>query len=75
MKVAATLRACVMDTVQLPLPEQPPLQPANVYPDAAEALSVTDVPAAYEAEQALPQLIPAGALVTVPLPVRETLSV
>ena len=56
-------------TVQVPVPVQPPLQPENVEPAAGVAVSVTDVPLANAAEQVVPQLMPAGALVTVPLPV------
>jgi hypothetical protein len=41
----------------------------NVDPPAAAAVNVTDVPLAKLALQVLPQLIPPGELVTVPLPV------
>jgi hypothetical protein len=52
------------------VPLQPaPDQPAKVLPLDAEAVSVTDDPALKLAEQVEPQLIPAGELVTVPLPV------
>ena len=45
VKVAVTLRAAVMATTQLPVPEHPlPLQPANVPPFVGVAVSVTDVP-------------------------------
>ena len=47
----------------------PPLQPTNVDPLATAALKVTDVPLVKSPLQSLPQLIPAGALVTVPAPV------
>jgi hypothetical protein len=51
-------------------PVQPvPDQPANIEPDAAVAVSVTAAPLLKLAEQVLPQLMPAGELVTVPLPV------
>jgi hypothetical protein len=46
-----------------------PLQPANVEPLAGVAVKVTIVPLLYDAEHALPQFIPEGLLVTVPLPV------
>jgi hypothetical protein len=39
---------------------------------AAEAVRVTEVPDAYEAEHVAPQLMPAGLLVTVPEPDLET---
>jgi hypothetical protein len=43
-KVAVTERAALMLTVQLPVPEQAPDQPAKVEPAAAAAVSVTLVP-------------------------------
>src|SRR5262245_54981778 len=46
-----------------------PLQPANVEPAVAVALSVTCVPLANAWLQSVPQEIPAGLLDTVPLPV------
>src|SRR5512134_2900539 len=66
--VAVTDRAWVMETVQFPVPEQAPLQPAKVEPLAAEAVRVTLVLLAKLALQVLPQLMPAGFDVTVPLP-------
>jgi len=57
-----------MVTVQASVPLQPaPDQPANVLP-GLEAVSVTAVPALKAAEQVAPQSIPAGELVTAPLP-------
>ena len=51
-------------------PLQPvPDQPAKVEPKAGVAVKVTAVPLLSVAEQVLPQLMPAGLLVTVPLPV------
>lgn len=44
LNVAVTLRDAVIDNVQLPVPVHAPLQPANVEPLAAVALSVTEVP-------------------------------
>ena len=44
VKVAVTLRAAVMFTTQLPVPEHAPLHPANVLPFVGAAVSVTDVP-------------------------------
>ena len=63
--------------VTLPAAVQLPVQPANVDPEAAVAVNVTAVPLLILAVQVLPQLIPAGLLVTVPVPVpvRVTLSV
>ena len=64
-------------TVQVPVPEQPlPLQPVKVEPAAGTAVKVT-APFVNEAEHVAPQEMPAGLLVTVPLPapVEETASV
>ena len=45
--VAVTLRAALIVTTQLPVPEHPlPLQPAKLLPEFAVAVSVTSVPAA-----------------------------
>jgi len=46
-----------------------PLQPVKVEPEAGVAVKVTLVPEAILALQALPQLIPLGEELTVPLPV------
>ena len=46
LNVAVTDRAALMVTAQLPVPEQAPLQPANVEPPAGAAVSVTFVPLA-----------------------------
>lgn len=51
-----------------PLPLQAPLQPLKVESESGVAVKVTDVPVGKSAEQVAPQLIPAGLLVTVPLP-------
>ena len=68
MNVAVTEVSAVIGTVQVPVPEQPPpLQPLNVDPVEAEAVRVTIVLKVNK--QVNGQLIPAGALVTVPLPV------
>ena len=48
--------------------EQLPPHPIKSDPWTATAVRVTRVPAPKEAEQVSPQLIPAGLLVTVPLP-------
>ena len=69
LNVAVTERAAVIDTVQLvAVPLQEPPQPPNVEPLAAAAMSVTDVPLLKFALQVLPQLMPDGDDVTVPLP-------
>src|SRR5207249_577708 len=75
-KVAVTVVAAETVTVQAPVPEQPPpLQPLKVEPAAAVAVSVTAVPLGKLAEQVAPQLIPAGELVTAPLPAPALLTV
>jgi hypothetical protein len=73
-KVAVTLRACVTATVQAPVPLHAPLQPVKLYSAAGVAVRLTRVPLAKLALQVLPQLIPLGLLVTVPLPAVVTLS-
>ena len=56
-------------TTQAPVPEHPPpLQPPKIEPEAALAVRVTPLPLAKLPEQLAPQAIPAGLLVTVPLP-------
>ena len=73
---AVTALAASMVTVQVPVPEQPlPDQPPNVELLSAVAVRVTDVPNANAWEQVAPQSIPAGALVTEPVPVPVFLTV
>ena len=57
--------------VTVPVEQPAPLQPTNVEPVAAVAVRVTIVPLLKLAEQVLPQLIPLGELLTVPLPVPD----
>ena len=74
-KVAVTVVAALNVTTQAPVPEQaPPPHPVNVEPAAAAAVRVTLLPLAKLEEQAAPQLMPAGELVTLPLPVPERLT-
>jgi hypothetical protein len=54
-----------------PLAHPVPDHPAKVDPAAGVAVKVTTVPLLKAAEQVLPQLMAAGELVTVPLPVPE----
>ena len=68
LNVAVTERAWVIDTVQVLVPEHAPPQPEKMAPLPVAAVSVTDVPLAKLALQVLPQLMPAGADVTVPRP-------
>src|SRR5438552_4662390 len=74
VKVAVTVVAAETVTTHVPVPEHP-LQPVKVEPAAGVAVSVTAVPLEKLAEQVAPQLIPAGELVTVPLPVPALLTV
>src|SRR5438034_110679 len=68
--VAVTEVAAFTVTMQVPVPEQPPpLQPVKVELASGVAVSVTAVPPANGAEQAAPQEMPAGAVLTAPLPV------
>src|SRR5436309_2706383 len=76
LKVAVTVVAVETVTTQVPVPEHPPpLQPLKVEPMAGMAVSITTVPLAKLAEQVAPQVMPAGELVTVPLPVPALLTV
>jgi hypothetical protein len=65
--VAWQLRLPVMTTTPS-LQSPSPLQPAKTQPDEASASSETVVPEAKLVEQSPPQSMPAGLLVTVPLP-------
>ena len=74
MNVAVTVVSAVIGTVQVPVPEQsPPLQPVKVEPVKEEAVKVTEVLKVNE--QVPGQLMPFGALVTVPLPVPARMTV
>ena len=68
-KVAVTEVFAFIATVQVPVPvHAPPLHPVNTEPADAAAVKITLVPELYGAEHVAPQLMPVGALVTVPLP-------
>jgi hypothetical protein len=69
VKFALTDFAASRDTLQAPVPLQAPLQPAKVDPESGVAVKLTTVPLSKSAEQLEPQEIPAGVLVTVPVPV------
>jgi hypothetical protein len=58
-----------MVTLQVPVPVHAPLQPAKVDPAAAVAVRVTTVPLLKFALQVPGQLMPAGLLLTEPVPV------
>jgi hypothetical protein len=72
VKVADTVCGAFITTTQEPIPVQPPVQPANVEPDVPLAVRVTELSLAKSALQVGPQLIPAGSLVTTPLPLLVT---
>ena len=75
-KVAITVVAALSVTVHVPVPEQPPpLQPVKVEPAAGVAVKVTAAPLANAEEHVAPQEIPAGLLVTVPVPAPDLLTV
>jgi hypothetical protein len=57
-----------------PVAQPVPLQPAKTDPAAGMAFKVTMTPLLTVVEQVVPQLIPTGELVTVPLPVPALLS-
>src|SRR5579883_1453032 len=75
VKVAVTEAAEDKVTVQALVPLHAPLHPLKVEPLAGFAVSTTFVPEAKTAEHLLPQLMPAGTLVTVPLPEPALLTV
>lgn len=66
---AETLRADVMETVHVPVPVHAPDHPLNVDEMSGTAVKVTVVPWEYDALQPAPHEIPAGLLLTVPVPV------
>src|SRR5688572_14989627 len=68
VKRAVTDLAAFNVSTHAPVPEQPPLQPANVAPAAGLAVSVTSVPETYASLQSEPQSMPAGLELTVPPP-------
>jgi hypothetical protein len=76
LKVAVQLCAAFMATVAIaPEPAHEPDQPAKVEPLAGLAVNTTEVPSLNEAVQLEPQATPPGALVTVPVPVPERVTV
>src|SRR5215472_19277686 len=75
LNVAVTAVFAFASTVQVPMPAQAHVHPAKAEPLPGTAVSVTAAPLVNEAEQVAPQLMPAGALVRVPLPVPVLLTV
>jgi hypothetical protein len=61
--------------VTVPVAVQLPDQPANVEPEPGVAVNATEVPLFSVVEHVVPQLIPAGLLVTVPVPVPARVTV
>ena len=75
-KAAVTVVAAFIVTAHVPVPVQPPpLQPLKVEPAAGAAVKVTMVPLVKEDEQVVPHEMPAGELVTVPLPAPDLVTV
>ena len=73
MAVAAV--AWVIVTVQFVIPEQAPLHPVKAKPLEVEVVSATAAPLRKSATQGpAGQEIPAGALVTAPVPITVTVS-
>jgi hypothetical protein len=68
LKVAVTESAAVTLTLQVAAPVHAPLQPAKALLVPGVSLSVTWLSGAKLAEHVVGQLIPAGLLVTVPVP-------
>ena len=66
--MAVTVVAALTVTAHEPVPEQAPVQPAKVEPEAGVAVRVSAVPGVTDCEQLVPQLMPPAVLVTVPAP-------
>ena len=75
LNVAVTAVAALTVTTHAPVPLQAPPQPAKTEPSAALCVNVTCVPLAKLAAQVSGQIIPAGVLFTVPLPVPASVTV
>ena len=69
MNVAVIKVLVVIFNVHVGVPVHAPDHPANTEPVPGVAVSVTGVPLANVALHAVPQLMPDGLLVTVPVPV------
>jgi hypothetical protein len=73
-RAVTTRGAPIVNAQVLAVPVQDPVHPANTHPAAGAAVSVTMLPLRKPAVQVTPHVIPAGALVTAPLPSTETAS-
>jgi hypothetical protein len=71
LKIAVTLLAWVMVTRHVPVPLQAPVQPVKAERYPGVAVRVTSEPYPKLALHVLPQLMPLGLLVTVPVPVPD----
>lgn len=74
LKVAVADLAAVILTAHVATPEQTPLHPPKVNPAAGVAVRLTKAPLLKFALQVLGQVIPAGELVTEPVPTRLTVN-
>jgi hypothetical protein len=74
-KIAPTAVLLARVTLHSAAPEHAPVHPVKVEPPLGFAVSVTDVPLAKLALHVSPQLMPAGALVTVPVPLPEFVTI
>ena len=75
VKLAVTDWAPDVGRVQAPVPVHAPLHPPKEEPAAGVAFNVTCVPAGKVSVQFVPQLIPAGVLVTAPVPAPDRVTV
>jgi hypothetical protein len=75
LKVAVAVAAALSVNVQAAWPLHAPDQLANVEPVAGVGVSVICVPLGKLPAHVVPQLIPLGALVTVPVPVPASCTV
>ena len=75
LKTAVTFLLPLMFMMQDPVPEQSPPQPAKLLPVSAVACRVTEAFVVNNATQLLPQLIPAGTVLTSPVPAPDLLTV
>jgi hypothetical protein len=74
-KIAVTEVAVLPLSVHGSFPWQPPLHPVNVEPMSGMAVRVTTLPLGNDSLQSMPQAIPGGELITLPLPVPALLTV
>ena len=75
VNVADTMVFALIVTLQVLMPLHPPLHPPKLEVDPGASVSVTTVPTGNAAVHVEPQLMPAGLLVMVPLPVPELCTV